>query len=270
MNGASFHGDMSPVCSVSQSLQVRFGRKAAFSWATISTVAGKPSLLPVWSPCVCVLYPRAARDQRRKDQPPFHIERSFRGRELRTRTASVADQLAFAVARAHSGCFWRKEISMAKAKSPIPEGFRTITPQLVFDNAAEAIDWCKKALGATEVSRAVGPDGKIMHADLKIGDSRFMLNDPMGGSKGPKALGGSPASIWLYVDDCDSLFNRAVAAGGQVTMPLADQFWGDRCGAVKDPHGYTWNIATHKEDLTKEEMDKRAADFFKQFAGQAH
>lgn len=157
---------------------------------------------------------------------------------------------------------------MAKAKSAIPEGFHTVTPQLTFDNAAEAIDWCKKALAATEVSRSVGPDGKIMHAELKIGDSRIMLNDVMGDGKGPRALGGSPASLWIYVDDCDALFNRAVAAGGEVRMPIGDQFWGDRCGGVKDTHGYTWMIATRKEDLTREEINQRATEFFKQFAGQ--
>src|SRR4030088_1357026 len=104
---------------------------------------------------------------------------------------------------------------MAKAKKAVPEGFRTVTPQLTLDNAAQAIEWYKKALGADEVSRAVGPDGKIMHAEIRIGDSLIMLNDAMGGGKGPKAMGGSPASIWIYVEDCDALFNRAVAAGGR-------------------------------------------------------
>jgi PhnB protein len=154
---------------------------------------------------------------------------------------------------------------MAKAKRTVPEGFHTVTPQLTLDNAAQAIDWYKKALGADEVTRAPGPDGKIMHAELRVGDSRIMLNDPVMGGKGPKDLGGSPASLWLYVDDCDALFNRAVNAGAQVRMPMGDQFWGDRCGAVIDPHGYQWTIATHKEDLTREEIEKRQAEFFKQF-----
>src|SRR5438128_3236509 len=105
---------------------------------------------------------------------------------------------------------------MAKAKSAVPEGFHTVTPQLTLDNCAEAIDWYKKALGAEETSRAVGPDGKIMHAELRIGDSLIMLNDAMMGGKGPKAMGGSPASLWIYVQDADALFNRAVAAGAQV------------------------------------------------------
>jgi uncharacterized glyoxalase superfamily protein PhnB len=154
---------------------------------------------------------------------------------------------------------------MSKAKKPVPEGYHTITPQLTLDDAPKAIDWYKKALGAEEVSRSTGPDGKIMHAELRIGDSRFMLNDAVMGGKGPKAIGGSPSSLWLYVEDCDTLFKRAVDAGGQIKMPLADQFWGDRCGGFQDPHGYTWTIATRKEDLTREEMDRRAADFFKQF-----
>src|SRR4051812_16473390 len=103
-----------------------------------------------------------------------------------------------------------------KAKNAVPPGFRTITPQLTYEDAARAIDWHKKALGAEEVSRATGPDGKIMHAELRIGDSVFMLNDTMGGGKSPRQFGGSPASFWIYVADCDALFNRAVAAGGKV------------------------------------------------------
>jgi PhnB protein len=155
---------------------------------------------------------------------------------------------------------------MAKAKSAVPEGFHTLTPQLVLDDAAQAIDWYTKTLGAQEVSRSVGPDGKIMHAELKIGDSRFIVNDAMMGSKGPRALGGSPASLWLYVDDSDALYNRAVAAGAKVQMPMADQFWGDRAGSVTDPAGYSWWIATRKEDLTSAEVRQRADAFFKQMA----
>jgi PhnB protein len=105
-----------------------------------------------------------------------------------------------------------------------------------------------------------------MHAELKIGDSRFMMNDVMQGSKGPQAFGGSPASLWLFVENSDTLFNRAVGAGAKVQMPLADQFWGDRAGAVADPAGYTWWIATRKEDFTPAEMQQRAAEFFKQMA----
>jgi uncharacterized glyoxalase superfamily protein PhnB len=124
----------------------------------------------------------------------------------------------------------KEEVMMAtKAKSPIPEGYTTLTPHLIFDNAAGAIDFYKKALGMVEKSRAVGPDGKIMHAELQIGNSRFMLNDAMGGAKSAKAFGGSPIHLWLYVDDCDALFKRATSAGAEVAPgpmgQLQDQFW---------------------------------------------
>jgi PhnB protein len=158
---------------------------------------------------------------------------------------------------------------MAKAAKAVPEGYHTVTPQLTLDNAAQTIDWYKKALGAEEIDRSVGPDGKIMHAELKIGDSRIMVNDVMMGARGPQAFGGSPASLWLYVDNSDTLYNRAIGAGAKPQMPMADQFWGDRAGAVADPAGYTWWIATRKEDLTKTEIQQRAAEFFKQMAQQA-
>src|SRR5262245_48640898 len=159
---------------------------------------------------------------------------------------------------------------MAKAAKAIPEGFQTITPSLILDNAAQTIEWYKRAFGAEEVYRSLGPDGKVMHAEIKIGYSRFMANDPMMGMRGPKELGGSPASLWLYVDDSDALFNKAVAAGAQVQMPIENQFWGDRAGSISDPSGYTWWIATRKEDLTQEEIRERADAFFKQMAGQTH
>ncbi len=161
---------------------------------------------------------------------------------------------------------------MANAKKAVPEGHHTITPQLTLDNAAQAIDWYKKALGAKEMGRAVGPDGKILHAELRIGDSLIMLHDAMGGGKDAKAYGGSPASLWVYVEDADALYNRAVAAGAQVPAgpmgKMADQFWGDRCGTFTDPHGYQWTIATRKEDLTPEEMKHRQDAFMKQLADQ--
>jgi PhnB protein len=161
---------------------------------------------------------------------------------------------------------------MAKAKSAVPAGHHTVTPQLILDNAAQAIDWYKKALGAEEVARFPGPDGKIMHAEIRIGNSLIMLNDEMGGGRSAKAIGGSPVSLWLYVDDCDALFNRAVAAGATVAPgpmgQLMDQFWGDRSGTIKDPHGYQWTIATRKEDLTPDELNQRADEFFKKFAAQ--
>ena len=157
---------------------------------------------------------------------------------------------------------------MAKAANPVPEGFHTITPQLTLENAAETIEWYKRALGAQEVRRSVGPDGKIAHAELAIGDSRFMMNDAMMGAKGAKALGGSPASFWVYVSDADALFNRAVAEGAKVQVPLTDQFWGDRSGAIADPEGITWWIATRVEDLTQAEIQQRFAEVMKQM-GQA-
>jgi PhnB protein len=159
-----------------------------------------------------------------------------------------------------------QDVEKAQAKKAIPDGYHTVTVQLTLDNAARAIDWYKKALGAEEVARAVGPDGKIMHAELRIGDSRIMMNDAILGGKGPKANGGSPAALWIYLGDCDALFNRAIGAGAQVKMPMADQFWGDRCGTFTDPHGYSWTIATRKEDLTHEEMLQRQEVFMKQFA----
>ncbi len=162
---------------------------------------------------------------------------------------------------------------MAQAQNPIPAGFHTVTPQLTMDNAAASIEWYKKALGAEEVTRAVGPDGRIMHAEIRIGDSLVMLNDDMMGGNTVKAHGGSPASLWVYVPDCDTLFNRAIKAGAKVAPggmgDLADQFWGDRSGTILDPDGYRWTIATHKEDLTPDEMQKRQDEWMKQFAAHA-
>jgi PhnB protein len=164
-----------------------------------------------------------------------------------------------------------KEVEMPKAaKTAVPEGYSTVTPQLTLDNAPEAIEWYKKALGAVEVARDVAADGRILHAEVRIGNSRIMLNDAMMGGKGPHAMGGSPVSLWVYVEDCDALFNRALAAGGQIAMggmgAMADQFWGDRSGTFVDPHGYRWTIASHKEDLTPEEMQARQEAWMKAFA----
>jgi PhnB protein len=162
------------------------------------------------------------------------------------------------------------EANMAKAKNPVPAGFHTVTPQLTMENAASAIAWYKKALGADEVTRAVGPDGKILHATIRVGDSLIMLNDDMMGGNTLKARGGSPISLWVYVPDCDALYNRAVKAGARVADgpmgQMQDQFWGDRTGTIVDPEGFHWNIATHKEDLTPEEMKTRQDEFMRQFA----
>ena len=163
---------------------------------------------------------------------------------------------------------------MAKAKSAVPAGHHTVTPHLILDNAATAIDWYKKALGAEEVSRFLGPDGKIMYAQVRIGDSLIALNDEMGGARSAKAIGGSPVSLWVYVEDCDALFNRAVAAGAIVAEGpmgrMMDQFWGDRAGTFTDPHGFQWTVATRKEDLTPDELKQRADEFFKNMAQPAH
>ncbi len=161
---------------------------------------------------------------------------------------------------------------MNKAKRAVPEGYHTVTPQLILENTAQAIDWYKKALGAKELARSSSPDGKVMHAEIQIGDSRIMLNDEMGGGKSAHSIGGTPVSLWLYVDDCDAMFDRAVAAGAKVFGPMGkmqDQFWGDRSGTFTDPFGYRWSIASHKQDMTRDEMEERASQFFSQNAPQA-
>jgi PhnB protein len=150
---------------------------------------------------------------------------------------------------------------MPAAVKPIPEGYHSVTPYLVFSGASDAIAFYKKALGASEVMRMDDPSGQIHHAEISIGDSRIMLVDehPEKQVLGPKTIGGSPVSIYLYVGDVDAAVERAVAAGAKLVMPVADQFYGDRSGAVEDPFGYRWFIATHKEDLTMEEIRRRTA-----------
>jgi PhnB protein len=144
---------------------------------------------------------------------------------------------------------------------PIPSGFHTLTPHLVVKGAGKAIEFYKKAFGAQEVGRLPGPDGKsIIHADLKIGDSHVFLVDEMPemGCRGPQTIGGTPITIHMYVEDVDAAFGKAVAAGAQVKVPLSDMFWGDRYGMLADPFGHAWSLATHKEDLTPDEIGKRA------------
>lgn len=139
---------------------------------------------------------------------------------------------------------------------PVPEGMYTVTPHLVCAGAAEAIDFYKKAFGAVELARMPDPDGKLMHAAIRIGDSTVMLVDeyPEWGNKGPKALNGSPVIIHLYVANADAVFDQAIAAGAASTMPMADTFWGDRYGMVVDPFGHNWAIATHLRDMTPVQM----------------
>lgn len=156
---------------------------------------------------------------------------------------------------------------MAKATSHVPKGLHTITPQLNLDNASETLDWYKKAFGATEIYRGLAPDGRVMHAEVHIGDSAFFANDVMMDTdKGPKGHRGSPAGFWIYTEDSDALFTRAVDAGAKVAQPIDDQFWGDRAGLIIDPAGYHWWIATHKEDLTTDEIKKRAEAHFAKMA----
>jgi uncharacterized glyoxalase superfamily protein PhnB len=148
-----------------------------------------------------------------------------------------------------------------KTTKAIPEGMRSVTPHLICAGADAAIEFYKKAFGAVEQSRMPGPDGKIMHASIRIGDSVIMLNEenPEWGALGPKALKGSPVTIHLYVNDADAVFAQAVKAGAKVTMPLDDMFWGDRYGKVEDPCGHQWSIGTHVRDVTPEEMEKAMA-----------
>ena len=145
---------------------------------------------------------------------------------------------------------------MNQSVRPIPEGYRTVTPHLVCEQAAAAIEFYKKAFGAVEVARMAGPDGKIMHAELRIGDSPIMLAQdyPEFGSLGPLALKGTSVVIHLYVEDADAAWARAVDAGATPLMPLSDMFWGDRYGQVQDPFGHRWSIATHQQDLTPEQI----------------
>jgi PhnB protein len=145
------------------------------------------------------------------------------------------------------------------ATQPIPEGYSTISPYLAVDDAAEAIAYYKKAFGAEETVRMDAPDGKIGHAELKIGDSHVMLSDPFpqASTTPPKELGGTSASIFMYVEDVDAVVQKAVDQGATVTMEVEDQFWGDRFGSITDPFGHNWSIATHIEDLTPEEIEER-------------
>ena|SRR5712691_5927653 len=145
------------------------------------------------------------------------------------------------------------------ATKPIPEGYHTLTPYLAVDNAAEAIEFYKRAFGAKERINMPSPEGTIAHAELEIGDSLVMLSDPFPQStvRPPKELGATSASVFMYVEDVDEVVKQAVDAGATVTSEVADQFWGDRFGTVSDPFGHVWSIATHVEDLTPEEIAER-------------
>ncbi len=154
---------------------------------------------------------------------------------------------------------------MATKVQAIPEGYHTITPNLVVRDASKAIDFYKKAFGAEEKFRLPGPDGKIVHAEIKIGDSVVMLADEMEGmTKSPTAYGGSPVGFYLYFEDVDAAWKRAVDAGAKPVMPLADMFWGDRTGRLEDPFGHSWSPAQHTNDPTPDEFKKGQEAFFAQ------
>lgn len=150
---------------------------------------------------------------------------------------------------------------------PIPDGYHTVTPALTVKNGAEAIEFYKRALGARELMRIPGPDGKhLMHAEIEVGDSRVMLADesPEMGCRAPATVGSVTSSLYVYVEDVDKAFRRAVEAGAKPLMPPADMFWGDRFGQVEDPSGHRWGLATHKEDPSPEDMARRQKEFFAQ------
>jgi PhnB protein len=153
-----------------------------------------------------------------------------------------------------------------KAAQGIPQGYHTVTPSIFVAGAAKAIDFYKKALGAEEVMRFPGPDGKIMHAEIRVGDSPIMLADEMPeyGGKGPTSYGGTPVSLFVYGDNVDAAWKRAVDAGAKVLQPLADQFWGDRGGCLEDPFGHHWWLAQRLRDLTPQELKQAAEAQFSQ------
>jgi PhnB protein len=155
---------------------------------------------------------------------------------------------------------------MAKNTKAIPQGYHTVTPSLMVSGAAKAIDFYKKALGAEERGRFPAPDGTIMHAEIKVGDSIVMLGEemPEQGGKSPKTLGGTPVSLYLYLENVDAAWKRALDAGGKEIMPLTDQFWGDRGGCFEDPFGHKWWLAQHVKDLTPEELRQAGEQFFSQ------
>lgn len=149
---------------------------------------------------------------------------------------------------------------------PIPDGYHSVTPTLTISGASDAIEFYKKAFDAKEIYRFPGPDGKsIMHAEIRIGDSPIMLCDEMPemGCLSPKSTGGSSGAIYLYVNDADSVFNKAVSVGAKPMMQMMDGFWGDRVGTLSDPFGHRWTIATRKKDMTKEEIEKAGREFMK-------
>ena len=154
------------------------------------------------------------------------------------------------------------------AVNPIPDGYHSVTPYLIVDDAAKAIDFYKQVFGATELFRMDAPGGKIGHAEIKIGNSPLMLADEMPemGYRSAKAIGSTPVSLMIYVEDVDSVFPQAIAAGGKELKALQDQFYGDRSGTLEDPFGHVWTVSTHKEDVPPEEMERRMSEMASQKA----
>jgi PhnB protein len=145
---------------------------------------------------------------------------------------------------------------------PIPEGYHSISPAITCKNAAEAIEFYKNAFGATEMNRMEGPGGSVGHAELRIGDSVIFVSDEFPGMSAAPTPGATPSSyLFMYTEDCDAVFNRALEAGATIAMPMADMFWGDRYGRLTDPFGHSWGVATHVEDVAPEEMQRRAAEW---------
>jgi PhnB protein len=153
------------------------------------------------------------------------------------------------------------------AVRPIPEGYHTLTPSLTCKNAASAIDFYSRAFGAKELSRMAGPGGSVAHAELQIGDSRFFISDEFPGMSAAPVSSALPSTyMFLYVENVDKSFEQAVSAGAKAEMPVTDMFWGDRYGKVTDPFGHHWGIATHKEDVSPEEMERRGAEWMANMA----
>jgi PhnB protein len=150
---------------------------------------------------------------------------------------------------------------MTSEVKPVPEGYHTVTPYLCVSGAADALEFYKNAFGAIEICRMPDPSGKIGHAEIRIGDSHIMLADefPEMNFRSPQSIGGTPVTLYLYVDDVDATVNQAVNAGAKLVKPVEDQFYGDRSGSIEDPFGHSWHVATHKEDVSEEEIHKRLA-----------
>lgn len=188
---------------------------------------------------------------------------------MKGKTKNKAKSKAKTVAKKKSVRVMAKKRAPAKKKVlAVPAGYHTVTPYLVCRGASDAIDFYRKAFNAKETVRMAGPDGKVAHAEIRIGDSFVMLGDedPQHGARAPQTVGGTPVSIFLYVPNVDKVFSQAVAAGASVDMPLTDMFWGDRYGKLSDPFGHKWALATHIEDVSPKEMARRGAEFAAQQA----